>query len=132
MVLFYLLLTSIAPNLLRSRMGRRTIGLLILNAIPVISFASYWSLGRNCERFFPLYPLLFLSLSCSLCSRRTLSTHKVLGPLFIVAAAITDVSVMAKQVLRHHEEAVAARVSELQQAHRAKGPSAPGNGNSSR
>lgn len=124
-VLFYLLLTSIAVNLLRSRMGRRIIGLLILNAIPVIGFAIYWSQGRNFERFFPLYPLLFLSLSCSLCGRRTLSTHKILVPLFVVAAAITNVSVMAKPVLSHHEDAVAVRVSELQQAQRAKGPSAP-------
>ncbi len=45
--------------------------------------------------------------------------------LFIVAAGITNVSVMAKPVLNHREEAVAARVSELQHAQRAKGPAAP-------
>ncbi len=125
LVLFYLFLASIVVNLLRSRMGQRLLGLLILNAIPVIGFAIYWSQSRNFERFFPLYPLLFLSLSCSLCSHRTLSTHKLLVALFIVAAAITNVSVMAKPALNHHQEAVAARVSELQQAQRAKGPSAP-------
>jgi hypothetical protein len=125
LVLFYLFLGSIVINLLRSRMGQRILGLLILNAVPVIGFAIYWSQSRNFERFFPLYPLLFLSLSCSLCSQRTLSTHKILVAFFIVAAAITNVSVMAKPVLNDREEAVAARVSELQQAQRAKGPSAP-------
>ena len=125
LLLFYLFLASIVINLLRIRKGQRIVALLVLNAMPVVGFASYWTQSRSFERFFPLYPVLFFSLCCSLCSDRTLTSHKILVALFIVAAAITNVSVMAKPVLRHQQEVVAARVSELQAAQRTKGPSAP-------
>lgn len=110
---FYIFLSAIAVNLLRSPQGKRVFGLLILNGVPVIAFAILWQ-GGDIERYLALYPLIFFSLAYSLQSDKALPWLKYVALLFVAAAAVTSISVMANPVLYRQEAAVMERIKDLQ------------------
>jgi hypothetical protein len=110
LALFYLFLASLAINLLRSAQARRILGLLILNAAPVILFAVFFD-GGAVERYLPLYPAIFIALSVCLCSESSIRLAKYLAFTFIAAVIVTNAAAMAKPVLDRQQEATAARIS---------------------
>ncbi|MGH9900997.1 MAG: hypothetical protein ACRD68_04060, partial [Pyrinomonadaceae bacterium] len=55
-VFFYLVLAAVVVELLFSRKGRAVLGLLVVNAIPLIGFALVF-LGGDLERYFGIYPV---------------------------------------------------------------------------
>ena len=111
--LFYLFLFSILINLLRSTQGKRVLGLLLFNAIPVIAFALYWQ-GTVMERYMPLYPVLFLALGISLSSVRARPLFKYLTLAFIAVMIVTNVNALSKLRLNRQQERTVARFQELQ------------------
>jgi len=110
--LFYVFLAAIAVNLVRSKNGRRVFGLLMLSALPLLGFAVLWQ-GGDIERYLPLYPFVFLAFAYSLESENAIALLKGAALLFVAAAAVTSVAVMAKPVLHRQEEAVMSRLEEL-------------------
>src|SRR5262249_4514379 len=64
-LLFYLVLAILLVALLRTAQGRRFLAFLSLTALPVVTFAGFWQ-GGDMERYFPLYPAIFLSLAYAL------------------------------------------------------------------
>lgn len=110
LALFYLFLASLGISLLRSAQDRRTLGLLILNAAPVILFAISFD-GGAVERYLPLYPAMFLALGVCLCSESSIKLAKYVAFTFIAAVIVTDAAAMAKPVLDRQQESTAARIS---------------------
>jgi energy-converting hydrogenase Eha subunit E len=113
LALFYTFAALVLINLLRSAEGKRIIGLLALNSLPVLAFAALFD-GGAVERYLPLYPAIFLSLASALGVGRTLVSLKAAVLAFIAVAAITNISVMASPVLDREQEKVTARVKELE------------------
>jgi hypothetical protein len=110
--LCYLFITAILVNLLRSARGKRVLGLLFVNAVPLTLFAIMFD-GGAVERYLPIYPLIFLSLSCSLYGDRPLYSLKLIVLTFVVAASITNILAMSRPALERQQEAVSARMREL-------------------
>jgi hypothetical protein len=111
-VLFYLFLASVVIKSLFSTQGRRTLGLLVLNAVPVILFAISFD-GGAVERYLPLYPAMFLALGVCLCGARSIGFFKCVAYAFIAAVILTDTAALAKPVLERRQEAIAGRISEV-------------------
>jgi hypothetical protein len=111
--LFYIFLGAILFNLLRSAQGRRILGLLLLNAIPVIAFALFWD-GSAVERYLLLYPLIFLSLAYSLSSSRSVRSLNYCALAFVAVATISNIAAMAKPVQQQRQQDVVARIEQLQ------------------
>jgi hypothetical protein len=111
--LFYFFIASVLINLTRSAQGRRILGLLILNGVPIIGLAVFWQ-GGDIERYLALYPLIFLSLACSLCVDRAIALFKYVALAFVAAMILTNATAMAKVLLDRQQEATAARGRALQ------------------
>jgi hypothetical protein len=112
LALFYLFLASVTINLLFSAQSRRILGLLIVNAAPVIVFASSFD-GGAVERYLPLYPAIFLALSVCLCGTYSIRVSRYVAYAFIAAVIVTDAAALARPVLHRRQEATAGRISEV-------------------
>ncbi len=112
LALFYLFIAGLAISLLRSSLGKRMVGLLILSGAPVILFAIAFD-GGAIERYLPLYPAVFIGLSGSLGSDHHMKLPKYLAIAFIAAVISTNVAAMAKPVLNRQQEVTAARISDV-------------------
>jgi len=70
--------------------------------------------GGAVDRYLPVFPFIFVALAFSLSSDRSLQALNIAALVFFAAAAITNISVLAKPVLNRQEEMSAARAQELQ------------------
>jgi hypothetical protein len=113
--LVYLFLGAVVVNLLRSAQGKRVLGLLVVSAIPLMAFAVMFD-GGAVERYLPIYPLIFLSLSCSLSGDKPLPSLRLIALGFVIAASAANLLAMAAPVLDRQQESVGARIRELQPA----------------
>ncbi|HEV2829289.1 MAG TPA: hypothetical protein VGW76_16955 [Pyrinomonadaceae bacterium] len=111
--LFYVFLAAMLGSLLFSSRGRRVFALFLLNAFPVVLFAIFFY-GADMERYLGLYPTLFISLGCALCSDKARTVLKWLALLFLAAVAISNIGGASKIVLQKQEEKVFARIKDLQ------------------
>jgi hypothetical protein len=114
LVLFYLLLLALCIALIRSSAGRRILGLLIINSVPVILFAISFD-GGAIERYLPLYPAMFLALALCLCSERSWMFVKYVVLAFVAAVIVTNAVAMAKPVLDRRQELTASRINDVLQ-----------------
>jgi hypothetical protein len=114
LVLFYLLLLALCIALIRSSAGRRILGLLIINSVPVILFAISFD-GGAIERYLPLYPAMFLALALCLCSERSWMFAKYVVLAFVAAVIVTNAVAMAKPVLNRRQELTASRINDVLQ-----------------
>jgi len=112
LALFYLFLLALGVGLPWSPRGRRLLGLLALAALPTVGFAVAWQ-GGDLERYLPLYPFLFLAVGGLFALERVPLLCKLAALVFILAAAVSNVTVMARPVLWRAEERLAARVEGL-------------------
>lgn len=100
-------------NLLRSGEGKRALGLLIVNAVPLIGFAIYF-LGADVERYLPLYVTIFLSLSVCFSKEKSSRWLNALSLAVLTIMIVTNVLAMATVTLNHKQEMTVARIRELQ------------------
>jgi len=112
LALFYLTLGAVAVTLLLSARGRKILALLVLNAVPLLVFAFFFD-GGAVERYFPLYPTLFLALAWTFASEPRRVWLVAIPLVFIVAAGLTNLRVMWKSRLDAEQEVVADRVRDL-------------------
>ena len=112
-VLFYISFAAMTLNLLRVKVGRQVLGLLIVGMIPTMVLALLLE-GGAVDRYLPIYPFVFLALAYSLSNSRSLRGLNVTALAFFIAAAIINISVLAKPVLNRQQEVAAARVRDLQ------------------
>ena len=113
LALFYVSLTAMTINLLRVRVGRQVLVLLIIGMIPTMVLALLLE-GGAVDRYLPIYPFVFLSLAYSLSDSRSLRALNIVALVFFIAAAITNLSVLATPVLDRQQEMAAARIRDLQ------------------
>jgi hypothetical protein len=112
LALFYLSAAAIFISLVWSRQGRGRLGLLLINAIPILVFATLFD-GGAVERYLPLYPLMALSLAWAISARQTPAWIKAVPLIFVAAAAVTNLNAMAASLLDRQQEEAASRVGNL-------------------
>ena len=113
LALFYVFLSAVVFNLLRSAEGRRVFALFAATAVPVAGFAILWQ-GGAIERYLLLYPVLFVALAYSLASDRSVRMLKYTSVAFVAIMAVSNLMVMAKPVQDQRERAVVRRIKDLQ------------------
>ena len=111
--IFYLLIAATAVVLLRTDRGRRLLAFLALSAAPLLALALLWEAGAI-ERYLPIYPALFLSLSYALTRRSAFFLYETLVGVWIAMNIGVNTSAMANPTLAAHQKRVAARVEALQ------------------
>lgn len=114
LTLFYVFLFAALYNLLFSRVGKRTLALLLLNALPLLAFAVFVFEAGSIERYLPIFPVFFLALSVSLGGEASRQWPRVLALLFVAIVIVVNASAMSARLLDREQERVAARISELQ------------------
>jgi len=112
LLLFYACVGGMIATLLRVAPGRRILGLLLLNSIPVITFGLLWQ-GGDMERYLPLYPLFFASLAYAVGSDRSSLLFKFIAIVFVVTVAATNAGAMAPAVSDRRQAQVVARIEDL-------------------
>jgi hypothetical protein len=113
LALFYLFLGSVVFNLMRSSKGRRVFALFAATALPVAGFAIFWQ-GGAIERYLLLYPALFAALAYSLASEKSVRLLKYVCVAFVPIMTVSNLMVLAKPVQARREQAVIARLKDLQ------------------
>ena len=111
--LFYAFMATLVVSLLRSSQGRRILLLLSLNAVPLFGFAIFLFDAGQIERYLPLYPLLFLALTCALCSERVWPALKLILLAYVAIASVTNLSAMSKRAIEAQRAAAEARTRDL-------------------
>jgi hypothetical protein len=111
--LFYLFLVSVLMNLFSFTFGRRTLALLLVNALPLLGFAVFVFESGSIDRYMPLFPVLFLSLAVSMGSGRSVRPIAAIAVVFVLAMAFSNVSAMSSATLNREQEAVASRIRDL-------------------
>jgi hypothetical protein len=112
LALFYVFVAAVTINLVRVKVGRQVLGLLIIGMAPTMALALLLE-GGAVDRYLPVYPFIFLALAYSLSNSRSLRGLKIAALVFFVAAAITNLSVLATPVLDRQQETAAARVRDV-------------------
>ena len=102
LALFYCFLAALALALWRSRASRPWFWLLVLNALPVLSFAIMWQ-GGDTERYLALYPAIFLAIAAVLGNFEVGRWARVVVLLFLVALAATNLPALSAGHLRSAE-----------------------------
>lgn len=80
--IFYGALGILCYSLARKKQSARVFAFLVLGAIPVLAFAVAWQ-GGDLERYFPLFPALFLAIGVALSSLQR--RYSVLAAVALVA-----------------------------------------------
>jgi hypothetical protein len=109
--IFYLFVASVVVSLFYSPQSRRVLALLLVNSIPVIGFAVFFA-GSDMERYFAVYPLLFLAIASCLANRspRILKSFVV---VFIALMILVNSTAMARSVLDRKQDTAASRIRDL-------------------
>jgi hypothetical protein len=110
--LFYVLIAAMCLSLLQSARGRKMFVLLALSAVPMLLFAIFFD-GGAIERYFPLYPAIFLSLAVGLCTTKSLPLFRYLAIVFGVVVVLANGAAMAKPVLDREQQESVNRVDAL-------------------
>lgn len=108
--LVYLFAASLAIELLSSPRHKRILAVLIINSVPVIGLAFFFGSSEP-ERYLPLFPLLFLALAG--CLSEPSRMFRTIVFAFFAVVIVTNSAAMARPVLRHRQEAAAARLHDL-------------------
>lgn len=112
LVLFYILLGATCLALWRTPPGRRTLSLLAVSAIPVLGFAAVWQ-GADRERYFGLYPFLFIAMGVGLSAGRASRWVTPMSLAFAIALVVSNASAMATGLLNQSRDAATARIHDL-------------------
>jgi hypothetical protein len=108
-ILFYTLVILVLRQLIHHS---RIMWICLLTAIPVFGFALFWH-GGDSERYFPLYPVFFIGLACSLDDNRTPSYTKWVAGSFIVVSFLTNYGATSKLYLKRQQSHIEERVADL-------------------
>jgi hypothetical protein len=111
LALFYAAIFSVLIGLIRSKMGRRVIVLFAVNTVSIGLFAMFVD-GAAVERYFPLYPTLFLAMAFALIQPNAMKWSKALVLVFFVVIVTTNYRAMSKSHLNAIQENAVARVKE--------------------
>ncbi len=109
LALFYSVIGALFITLIRSKAGRRVLFLLALNTLSIGAFAMFVD-GAAVERYFPLYPSLFLTLAFLLSQPQVMKWAKALVLIFFGVIVITNYRALSTTQLNAKQENAIARV----------------------
>ncbi|HEY1266904.1 MAG TPA: hypothetical protein VGH16_06580 [Candidatus Binatia bacterium] len=99
--------------LFTSRAGRRFTELFIACAVPVMLFAYSWQ-GGDTERYFPLYPAIFLMLTYAVSEGRLIVWSRVLAAIWVFGMMYTNGAALSNTKIRAVHDRSIARIKDLQ------------------
>ena len=108
----YAALLAVMLGLYVAQGGWRVLLLFLANAIPVIAFAWFFA-GGVLERYFPLFPLIFLSIGYCLSAKEVNRWLRYFVLSFVVIAGVVNGVALSKPVVEAENEATLTRVHEL-------------------
>lgn len=106
----YLFLLALTVGLYVS--DRRVLVLFLLNVVPVVAFAFLFA-GGVLERYFPMFPMIFVALACCLSAKETDRLLRYVAIGFIVVAGVVNGIALSKPVVDAEREATLSRVRDL-------------------
>lgn len=112
LMFFYSAIAAIVFNLWRSGRGRKILALFVINLIPTLGFALIFS-GGDTERYFPLYPVLFLSLAFVLFDPRSVRPFTAVALLFFLIAGVLNFTSVARWRLDGEQTEITRRVEDI-------------------
>lgn len=110
--LFYLTLSAVVFELWRERGRRSVLGLFVVGGIFVVGFAIFF-LGGDLERYFPLYPFLFVAIAVSLRYKEKLSIFNFVTLAFLLVMTVTNVWALSRFAVNRQQTNARARLSEV-------------------
>lgn len=112
---FYIFMAILLTALTRSARGRRLLGLVSLCGVPVIAFAWAWQ-GGDMERYFPLYPVMFISLAEVLSNGPwTLLVRSAAG-VFLILLLFVNGPALSKDTVERRQGAALARIADIERS----------------
>lgn len=106
----YLFLLALTVGLYVS--DRRVLVLFLVNVLPVVAFAFLFA-GGVLERYFPMFPMIFVAVACCLNTRETGRLVRYVAVGFILVAGLVNGMALSKPVVDAEREATLARVRDL-------------------
>ena len=108
----YLFLFALLAGMFTAHSSRRLFWLFLVGAIPVIGFAWLFA-GGVLERYFPLFPLIFLAAASCLGAREVKRAWRYLALSFILVACVVNGLALSNHVVDQEQEATLDRVRDL-------------------
>ncbi|MEW6131085.1 MAG: hypothetical protein AB1757_28905 [Acidobacteriota bacterium] len=112
LLFFYGAIFLVVITLIRSRTGRRVLALLAINTLTIGAFAMFVD-GSAVERYFPLYPTLFLAIGFALATEQLKRPVKFFILGFVIFMIAVNYGAMANWQLNARQDAAAKRLSPL-------------------
>jgi hypothetical protein len=110
---FYIFVAILLAALTRYARGRRFLGLVAFCGIPVIAFAWAWQ-GGDMERYFPLYPAMFLSLADVLSNGPWTVIVRPAAGIFLVLLLFVNGPALSKDTVERRQGSALARIAEIE------------------
>ena len=108
----YLFLLALVVGMFKARSGRGLFWLFWVGAVPVIGFAWLFA-GGVLERYFPLFPLIFLAAAFCLGASEVKRVWRYLALSFILVACVVNGLALSNGVVNREQEATVGRVRDL-------------------
>lgn len=108
----YLFLFALVAGMFSARSGRRLFWLFLFGAVPVIGFAWLFA-GGVLERYFPLFPLIFLAAAFCLGANEVKRGWRYLALSFILVTCVVNGLALSNRVVNREQEATLGRVRDL-------------------
>jgi hypothetical protein len=108
----YLFLLALVIGMFKARSGRGLFWLFWVGAVPVIGFAWLFA-GGVLERYFPLFPLIFLAAAFCLGASEVKRVWRYLALSFILVACVVNGLALSNGVVNREQEATVGRVRDL-------------------
>jgi hypothetical protein len=113
LILFYAALCAIFVELVRFRKGRLVLSSFVLALVPIVVFAIFIFEAGSIERYLPLFPFLFLALSCVLASDKTSGLIKGLLIASLICILAVNIAAMSRRTLAVQRASAVARLQDL-------------------
>ena len=92
--------------------NRRVLVLFLVNVLPVVAFAFLFA-GGVLERYFPMFPMIFVALACCLSAKELSRTIRYVAIGFILVASVVNGIALSKPLVDAEREATLTRVRDL-------------------
>ncbi|HEY1373662.1 MAG TPA: hypothetical protein VGH50_14425 [Candidatus Binatia bacterium] len=112
-LLFYSALGIWVFALLTSATGRRFAAVFIASAVPMMFFAYSWQ-GGDTERYFPLYPAIFLMLTYAVSEGRLIVSSRVFAAIWVFGMVYANGTALSNTKIRAVHDRSIARIKDLQ------------------
>lgn len=108
----YLFLFALVAGMFGARRGRRVFWLFLMGAVPVIGFAWLFA-GGVLERYFPLFPLIFLSAAFCASAVEVKWWWRYIALSFILVICVVNGAALSNRIVAREREATVGRVRDL-------------------